>query len=65
MGPAAAGPAAAGEAVVASSATAIYEQGTPWVPSTGDGIFIVAAADVRPLLANGWIEVMAEIVANG
>jgi hypothetical protein len=30
-----------------------------------EGIFIVAAADVRPLLAAGWIELRAEIVASG
>lgn len=30
-----------------------------------DGIFILAAADVRPLLAAGWVEVRAEIVVGG
>jgi len=30
-----------------------------------EGTFIVRAVDVGPLLAAGWIEVMAEIVANG
>jgi hypothetical protein len=35
LGPAAAAPATAAEAVVASTAVAAYEQGTPWVPSDG------------------------------
>jgi hypothetical protein len=30
-----------------------------------EGIFIVRAADVRPLLAAGWVELKAEIVAGG
>jgi hypothetical protein len=35
MGPAAAVPAAAGEATVIGTIGGLYEQGTPWVPSTG------------------------------
>jgi hypothetical protein len=30
-----------------------------------DGIFIVAAADIRPLLAAGWTELRAEVVGDG
>ena len=30
-----------------------------------DGIFIVRAVDVRPLLAAGWVELRAEIAVGG
>jgi hypothetical protein len=51
MGPAAAGPAAIGEATVAASAAALYEQGTPWVPS--DGIAMLHKGEaVIPASAN-------------
>jgi hypothetical protein len=33
--------------------------------ANAEGVFIVAAADVRPLLAAGWTEVRAEGAANG
>jgi hypothetical protein len=45
------------------TSTAYGMTGTQYNADAG-GIFIVAAADVRPLLAAGWVEVRAQLIVS-